>query len=174
MYLHSEGFRDESGGYVREALRSIAADPLGWLALRARNLGVAVLTPHGTSDLGGPSIKLLAASWLRDDGSLRGLWGIMAARNFTLKLVIYAFHYYALILAAAGAVVSIRRWRERFVIYAVIAYLLAAYGLLTVLPRYLFPAEVFLWILAGVGAAAFRRDEKPSHRSQARVETSSA
>ena len=146
-----QGFGGDRGSYVREALRVIASDPIGWVTLRAGNLAAAVLIPHGTSDLTGPSIKELFRVWLLRGMPFEGLRAIVTAPYFLLKLVIYGFHYAALGLGALGAWISIKRWREFYAMYAGVLYLVAAYALLTVLPRYLFPAEVFLWVFAAVG-----------------------
>lgn len=138
-------------GYAREAFRIITSDPLHWLALRAGNLAAAILTPHGTSDLAGPSIKQLFGAWLSGDRSASGLLAIAGSMNFALKLAVYIFHYFALALGLLGACVSIRRWRQAYGLYAVIGCLVAVHALLTVLPRYLFPAEPFLWVFAAMG-----------------------
>jgi hypothetical protein len=92
-----------------------------------------------------------------------GFWG---------KLIIYIFHYTALIFGVVGAWLALRNWRSFFTPIAVIVYFIGTYGLLTILPRYLFPAEVFLWILAGVGIAAvwervFRGQTKGAGRAPA-------
>jgi 4-amino-4-deoxy-L-arabinose transferase-like glycosyltransferase len=150
-YQQRQTFGGEREDYIPEALRIILADPLGWIALRARNFVAAVATPHGTSDLGGPSIKDLFAEWLAQGRSLEGLRSVVGAPNFGMKLVIYAFHAFALAFGAGGAWILRKRWREAYGVVAVIVYLGAAYFPLTVMPRYLFPAEVFVWVLAGVG-----------------------
>ena len=147
---------DDDRSYTREAIRVIAEDPLGWIALRTKNVLSAVGTPHGTSDLGGPSVKAMLLQWLHSDGSVQGLWALMKARYFPLKSAVYAFHYVAVLLAAVGTWVSRHRWRDFHFVFAVIVYLVFAHAALTILPRYLFPAEPFLWVLAGVGASRFR------------------
>jgi 4-amino-4-deoxy-L-arabinose transferase-like glycosyltransferase len=138
-------------GLAEETLRRIAADPVHWLGLRARSVVEAVAQPHGTVDLEGPSVKQAARRWLREDRSLPGAWAIVRRPEFAIKAAMYAFHYAALTLAALGAWASRRRWREWLPIYLAIGYLTVAYGVLTILPRYLFPATVFLWMLAGLG-----------------------
>jgi 4-amino-4-deoxy-L-arabinose transferase-like glycosyltransferase len=146
-----QGLGDDGRSYVDEALRVVGSDPLHWIGLRARRLAAAVLTPHGLVDLGGPSLKQLLSEWWAGDQSIAGLWAIMTVRTFPVKLVIYVLHYLALAFAALGAWISLKRSRDVYVVVAVIAYLVAAYSLLTILPRYLFPAEVFAWVLAGAG-----------------------
>lgn len=151
MYQKSQMFGGDNAGYAREALSAILSDPLHWLGLRAGNLAAAVLTPHGTSDLGGPSIKQLFGTWLSHDRSGEGLWAITRTASFYPKLAIYGFHFFALGMGTLGGWVSIRRWRDLYPLYAAIGYLVGVYAVLTVLPRYLFPAEVFMWVLAGIG-----------------------
>ena len=70
---------------------------------------------------------------------------------FWLKLSIYLFHYAALGFAVPGLMIALRRWRQYYSVLAIVGYLLGAYGVLTVSPRYLFPAEVFVWVFAAVG-----------------------
>jgi 4-amino-4-deoxy-L-arabinose transferase-like glycosyltransferase len=148
-WVQEFGTRDPT--YLEKVWQIVAADPIGWVTLRVRNLAFAILTPHGTSDLVGPSVKQLAAEWIAQGGPISGLGAIVAATNFRLKLVIYGFHFAAMVLALLGAVFSLRQWREYYGVYIGAFHLILAYLLLTALPRYLFPAEVFLWILASVG-----------------------
>ncbi len=162
MYQRSQAFGADSAGYAREALNAIVSHPLQWLFLRAGNLAAAILTPHGTSDLAGPSVKQLFGAWLSGDRTASGLLAIAGSVNFSLKLAVYVFHYFALVLGTLGACVSIRRWREAYALYAVIGYLAAVYAILTVLPRYLFPAETFLWAFAAAGLA-WARDRHAHH-----------
>lgn len=148
----SQEFGGERGDYIPEVLRIIRSDPLEWIELRTANLARAVLIPHGTSDLGGPSVKRLMGLWLHEDRSLQGLWSIIRLPSFTPKLLIYAFHYFALTFAVIGIVVTRPRWRLAFGAAAPILYLLTVHALLTATPRHLFPAEVFLWVFAGCGS----------------------
>lgn len=160
-----QGLGEDGRTYVGEAFRIIGADPLGWLGLRARNLLEALAVPHGTSDLGGPSIKALWGEWLEQDRSLDGLWALANARNFPWKLATYVFHYSAVGLGALALGIAVRRWREFYVVLALIGYLIAVHAVLTILPRYLYPAETFLWVLAGVGASRLLRSRKPTSLS---------
>ena len=148
----------ESGGsYLGEAFHVIAADPVRWVARRSRDVAVAILQPHGTSDLGGPSVKAWAVQWLRSDRSLSSLWQVASTGTFWVRLLVYLFHYAALVLAVVGVWATRRQWRIWLPVYGAVAYLILVYGVLNAIPRYLFPAEVFLWVLAGAGAAAIRR-----------------
>ncbi len=163
MYYQRQEFGGEREDYIPEAVRIILADPLGWAALRARNLAAAVLTPHGTSDLAGPSVKELFGEWLAQGRSFGGLGTIVGAPNFGLKSLIYAFHAFALATGALGAWVWRKRWRDAYGVLATIVYLVAMYAVLTVMPRYLLPAEVLVWVLAGIGSMWLwdRRRGKP-------------
>jgi 4-amino-4-deoxy-L-arabinose transferase-like glycosyltransferase len=138
-------------GFAAEAVHRIVADPRAWVGRRARNVVEAVLQPHGTVDLGGDSVKRAAARWLGEDRSLPGAWALARTPEFLVKAALYVFHSAALVLAGLGAWAVRRRWREWLPVYLAIGYLVASYGVLTALPRYLFPATVFLWVLAGLG-----------------------
>ncbi len=144
-------FRAGDEDYLSEALGPIARNPLQWLRLRGLHLAGAVLQPHGTVNLTGPSIKQIAVRWWHEDGSFRGLAAIRHSPWFWLKLSIHLFHFTALAFSLVGAAVVLSRWRQYFALFAIIVYLLGVYGILTVTPRYLFPAQVFIWILAAVG-----------------------
>jgi 4-amino-4-deoxy-L-arabinose transferase-like glycosyltransferase len=144
-------FKRGDEDYLSEAFGPITGRPFQWLRLRARCLAGAVLQPHGTVNLTGPSTKRLLSDWWRQDRSLSGLAAVGRSPWFWLKALIYAFHYAALMFAALGAMMALRRWRQYYSVFAIIVYLFGAYGLLTVSPRYLFPAEVLIWVLAAVG-----------------------
>ena len=147
--------------YPTEAARLIRDDPAGWLGRRSRRLVEAVVQPHGTVDLFGPSLWEALAGWRADDRSLRGLARLAQAPGFWPKAVLYAAHWSALLLAAVGLWVTRRRWREWGALSATVVYLLVVYGVLIVTPRYLFPAETFLWVLAGTAVAAIGPGSAP-------------
>jgi hypothetical protein len=148
--LH-EAERRAPTGLVWAAIDRIAEDPVRWIGVRSRNVLDGIVQPHGTSDLAGPSVKEAARRWLAEDRSLARAWAIAARPGFAAKAAIHAFHFGALALALLGAWGSRARWREWLPIYLAIGYLVLAYGTLIVIPRYLFPATVFLWVLAGSG-----------------------
>lgn len=167
-YERSQQFGGERGDFTPEALRIIRSDPLGWLKLRTNNLAEAVLTPYVTSDLGGPSVKQAFGAWLREDGSLPGLWSIIRLPNFIPKLAIYALHFFALALGSVGLTFVWKRSRLAFSVAAPVLYLVVVHGALNARPRYLFPAEVFLWVLAGCGSVGLW-DRLQSRRSRRRA-----
>lgn len=145
-------FATRDDDYVGEAGRLIAADPGGWLVHRTGLLGAALAQPHGTADVG-TGIGARLARWSRDDRSLASLGAMVATGEFAFKLATYAFHWAALGLGAVGAWSTRRRWLDAWPVSAPVLYLLVAHWPLAVVPRYLFPAEVFLWVLAGAGWA---------------------
>jgi 4-amino-4-deoxy-L-arabinose transferase-like glycosyltransferase len=141
-------------GYAREAVRLIGDDPLGWISIRTRNIVAALAQPHGTSDLGEPSMKAALADWIAADRSAGGLAAIVSKPRFWLRVAIYLFHYAALVLAAIGVRATWSQRHRWFAVHAAILYLLFSYGVLTVSPRYLFPIEIFLWVLASAGLSS--------------------
>jgi 4-amino-4-deoxy-L-arabinose transferase-like glycosyltransferase len=144
-------FKGGPEDYLSEALSPISRHPFQWIRLRGRHLAGAVLQPHGTVNLTGPSTKELLSKWWRQDGSLSGLAAIRHSPWFWLKLLIYVLHYAALALALFGVALVLRQWRRYYAVFAIVGYLFGVYGILLVSPRYLFPAEVFLWVLGAVG-----------------------
>jgi hypothetical protein len=134
-------------GYLGGAVDLIAERPLDWLASRGWNFATAVAQPHGTSDLGGPSVKAALAGWAAEDRSARGLWQVLATRGFALRVAIYGAHYAALVFGLAGAWLTwgARPWRP---VHALLGCVALIPAILVVVPRYLFPAQTLLWVLA--------------------------
>ncbi len=149
---------------VGEAVHVIAADPVRWTWLRVRNVGLAVLQPHGTSDLAGPPVKASLAAWWHGSRSPVALVRIVFTWGFVVRATIYAFHYAALALALVGLNTTRRVWRRWAAVDGATAYLVVAYGLLVVSPRYLFPIQPFLWVLAGAGFLVLAR--APARQAQ--------
>jgi hypothetical protein len=140
--------------YLGGAFRTVADDPLGWATRRAGNLLGAMMQPHGTSDLGGPSMKAEVVRWLREDRSVAGFLGFAGSPTFAVRVLIYVFHVTALVLACLGVFRTRHRWRAWLPIYAAAMYLPLVHLFLSATPRYLFPAQPFLWVLAAAGLAS--------------------
>jgi hypothetical protein len=149
-----QSFAGGPDAFAQEAEKVIAEDPLHWLVLRARKTAEAILQPHATDYLPRNKTKEAFADWIKGDRSVNGLWAIMSEPGFWGKILIYIFHYTALIFGVLGAWLSIRRWRIFYTAFAVIVYFIGTYGMLTILPRYLFPTQIFFWLFAGVAIAA--------------------
>lgn len=143
-------FTGPADDYAGETGRIIRRDPVGWAGQRARKLLEALAKPHGAYSV---AAWPLLRTWGREDRSGRGLWEVLAAPGMANKAAVYLWHYAALALAVVGAGRCRRRWRTAIVIVAVIGYFLAVHSVLFVIPRYLFPLEVFLWVLAGQALA---------------------
>lgn len=133
---------------ARGTLQVILSDPAGYLGRRVTSLAGALLQPHNTLAYPGPSIKNLAADWLRSDRSLGGLWALTGTESFWPKLMLYLFHYPAMLLGAVGLVLNRRRWRALWPLYAMFGYFLGVHLVLDVIPRYLFPLEPFWWLFS--------------------------
>jgi hypothetical protein len=142
-----DGERD----FASAAASAVRADPLGYAARRVSELIGAYLQPHGTTFFPGASLREALANWWRADRTLDGLIALTMRDSFWIKLAVYMVHYTGLILGAFGLARAVR-WRERrsaaLLIASVIAYFTAAHLVLLALPRYLFPAAVFWWVLA--------------------------
>jgi 4-amino-4-deoxy-L-arabinose transferase-like glycosyltransferase len=149
-----QGFEGGPNNYAQEAEKVITEDPAHWVLLRVRKTAEAILQPHGTDYLPHFQTKQSFAGWWQSDRSVTGLWAIINVPGFWGKLAIYIFHYTALVFGVIGAWLSLRHWRNFYTPFAIIIYFIGTYGVLTILPRYLFPTQVFFWILAGVGIAA--------------------
>jgi 4-amino-4-deoxy-L-arabinose transferase-like glycosyltransferase len=143
----------EDRDYASRATATIRADPVGWAMHRLRSLGDAVLQPHGTVYFAGESLKDAATRWLRDDRSLSGLADLARQDAFWPKLALYVFHFAALAGGVVGMILSRRRWREAFLLYAGIGYFLAVHLVLYAIPRYLFPTEALWWLFAAAAIA---------------------
>jgi hypothetical protein len=123
---------------------------------RAGNLAAALAQPHGTSDLGGPSIRHAMLDWLRGARSADTLGPIVLTWGFALRGLTYAFHYLGLVLAGVGLYVSRKDWRAWLPVYAAIAYILGVHAVLAASPRYLFPIQPFVWVLAGAAVSQWK------------------
>src|SRR5262249_48790787 len=120
--------------YVGEGWRIIRPDPARWVIPRARPLRGAVpqpprahplaaaAKPHGASAV---AAWPLLASWNQQDRPIRGLWAVLAAPGMASKIVVYVWHYAALVLAIVGVSRCRERWHDALVIIAVIGYFLA-------------------------------------------------
>jgi 4-amino-4-deoxy-L-arabinose transferase-like glycosyltransferase len=146
--------------FLNAAGSSIAADPPGYLVRRARELGEALLQPHGTVAFPGESLRALIMNWLANDGSLAGLRAISETAGFWPKLALYLFHYLALLAGGAALLWLLARRAARVVALPAalwLAYVLAVHAVLLALPRYLFPLLPVLWCAASVLLAVGQR-----------------
>jgi hypothetical protein len=139
---------DAGRGILGEATHLIAADPMGWVVRRARNVAGALAQPHGTSDLGGPSVRAALGDWVRGNRSTSELRPIVTTWGFAIRVIVYLFHYAGLALAVAGLSLTRRDWRTWLPLWIAIAYVVGLHAVLTASPRYLFLIQPFVWVLA--------------------------
>lgn len=147
----AEDYSARQTAFVEGFLQTVLSDPVGYALRRVGELGSALLQPHNTVFYPGESIKALAANWLAEDRSPGGLLALTRSESFWPKLLLYLFHYMALLLGAAGLVLSRRRWRALWPLYAPLGYFVGVHLVLAAIPRYLFPLEPLWWLF---GAAA--------------------
>ncbi len=131
--------------YVEDAMATIRADPLAYGRLLVTKTASAYLQPYGTTAFHGEGLKELAVQTLQGQLTLGELVGSDA---FWPKLYIYIFHFVSLIGGLVGLWLTRRQWLRVLPISLPIFYLSAAYILLTIIPRYVFPVMPFLMLLA--------------------------
>lgn len=140
-----------TGDPAEAAQNVISSDPLGWIKRRVTELAEAYLQPHGTTFFPGESLRELGFAVLNGTRSLPEL---VEGDAFWSKLALYLFHYVGLLAGLVGMWQYRRRWRVALPMIGFIAYLTLVHLVLYVVPRYLFPAEIFWWVFA---AAALQR-----------------
>ncbi len=141
--------------YVEDTWQTIASNPLAYGRLLVVKAAAAYLQPYGTVPFPGESLKDLALSVLRGQMSWRQL---IAGESFWPKLIIYIFHFTGLFGGLLGMWLTRREWLKVLPLTLPIVYLTLAYTLLTIIPRYIFPAMPFYMLLAAyVGVKMFDR-----------------
>lgn len=138
----------------QQSVEIISSDPVGFLDLRARELVSSYLQPHGTIVFGGESLKTLASNWVRSGFSWDGFKTLVTGEGFLIKLVIYIWHYVALIAGLIGMWLTRNQWRVSLVMIGFILYTTLIHFALLALPRYIYPTYVFFWIFAAVTLVA--------------------
>ncbi len=134
--------------FLRRIGEIVGGDPAGFVALRASELGYAIVQPHGTTELGGTSVWGTARQWLAEDRTLGGLLDILRVEGFVSKLLVWVFHDIALVFGALGMWRWRRRWRMALPLASFAMYTIAAHLALLALPRYIFPIEFALMVFA--------------------------
>ncbi len=139
--------------YVQGTLDAIRADPLGYVRHRLENVLDAELQPYNTTYYPGDSIKVIFGNWWASGHQLNDLGAITQSDNFWPKLILYLFHYAALIGGLIGVLIGLRLLGVRLPLYGTLAYFLALHTILTAIPRYLFPIEPVWWLFAAFALA---------------------
>jgi 4-amino-4-deoxy-L-arabinose transferase-like glycosyltransferase len=133
--------------YFEDALATIMADPPAYLKLLALKFTRAYLQPHGTVGVGteGQSLKEILGLIL---SGKQNILTLLTAQDFSIKLVIYIFHFTGLLGGLAGIYLSRNNLLKIAPLVSPIVYFTVAYTLLTIIPRYLFPIMLFYLIFA--------------------------
>lgn len=134
--------------FLRRIGDIVGGDPAGFVALRASELGYAIVQPHGTTELGGTSVWAAARQWLAEDRTLGGVLDILRVEGFVSKLLVWVFHDIALVFGALGMWRWRRRWQMALPLASFALYTIAAHLALLALPRYIFPIEFALMVFA--------------------------
>ena len=145
---------DQQALYLDNAQQLIISNLVAYLRQRVEQLTAAYMQPHGTLHFSGESLRDLVINWLREDRSLAGFVRLAQADAFWPKLALYMFHYTALALGMVGLWLTRQRWRQSLPLAGFILYTTLIHLVLFVLPRYIFPTEVFWWIFAAVSIVA--------------------
>ncbi|MHB8629436.1 MAG: glycosyltransferase family 39 protein [Aggregatilineales bacterium] len=139
--------------YVQGTLDAIRTDPAGYVRHRIENVLGAELQPYNTVYYPGDSIKAIVGNWWASGHHLSDLAAITQRDNFWPKLILYLFHYIALIGGLIGILIGLRLLGARLPLYGMLAYFLALHSILTAIPRYLFPIEPVWWLFAAFALA---------------------
>ncbi len=129
-----------------------------YVKTRLSNLVEAYLQPHNTVYFAGESVKELAGNWLRSDRSLSGLLALTSADAFWPKLLLYLFHFWAILFGIAGMVLWLSRFWCQFPLYGYVLYTTTVHSILLAIPRYLLPVQPILILFAS--AATLRLAER--------------
>ena len=135
---------------LEQSTEIITSDPVGFIALRVSELSESYLQPHGTIFFGGESLKSLAMDWVNSGFSVDGLQTLLMGDAFMPKLLIYIWHYVALLGGLMGMWLTRHQWRISLVLIGFIVYTTLLHFVLLALPRYIYPTYVFFWIFAAV------------------------
>jgi 4-amino-4-deoxy-L-arabinose transferase-like glycosyltransferase len=134
--------------YSEQAAQVVAEDLSTYLQRRLQELGYSVLQPHGTIAQGRDGLKELLLGWVRSGLTLDGLLRLVNGEGFWIKLLIYVWHYVALLGACFGVWLQRSQWRISLLLLGFIAYTLLIHLVLLALPRYIYPTYPLLWMLA--------------------------
>ena len=162
------GFQIPTETYVEQITDVVQRDIGAYIRLRVTELGGSLLQPHATILLGGESVRSNLGDWFTNDRSLAGLGTVIQSDWFIPKSLIFIFHYGGLVFGLIGMWVLRNKWRLTLPLIGFIAYTIAVHFVLLAVPRYLFPTQPFLWILAGVPLLKiwdWLRQRRPDHKS---------
>ena len=165
-------FSFDTETYLTGIQATVNGDITVFLSRRWNEWTYALLQPHGTVPLGKVSVMAAAQNWLQNQRSLSGLLQLIQIEGFAPKLVVWLFHYAALVLGLAGMWLSRKAWHLTLPLVGFVAYTALVHFILLALPRYLFPIELPLLIFAAI-ALTECHTRLVHKRSSAKSESSS-
>lgn len=134
--------------YVEAGVEHIKQSPLKWAGAILADTAGSLLQPYGTviATPRGAGVRQAASAWLSGEGSFGD---VLAVPGLWRRLLMYIWHYWALIGGLVGAVLAVRRrWWDLLPLAGWSAYVIATTAVLLVEPRYLFPAMFPFTVLA--------------------------
>ncbi len=137
--------------YTQQVSEAVKANPVGVLAVRAREWLEAVLTPYPTADLGGESLRALVQNWTQQGQSVEGFERLIRGDNFGLKLLLYLAHYGGIIFGLMGLWAARRRAAVTPIVMGFLLYTYAIHLVGIAIPRYIFPTQLYWWCAAAAG-----------------------
>lgn len=118
---------------------------------RLIEISESILQPHGTVVTGSVFQGIGFRNAVRDVLSGAASFGyVLQQPDFLVKLSIYFFHFVSLGLGILGLLLDRTRKSLWLIVGLVIAYYLAIYGALFIIPRYIFPALLLLHLPSAV------------------------
>ena len=143
-------YQHSTDTYVEQINESIGGNISGFITHRLSELASSYFTPHGTIPFGSVSVRDGVMNWVQNERSLGGLAALIQIEGFAFKLIIWVIHYGGIVLGIAGMWLSRRSWQMTLPLIGFIVYTTLIHFVLLALPRYIFPVEVPLLILASV------------------------
>lgn len=139
--------------YVEQINESIGGSIGVFISRRLKELGSSYLQPHGTIPLGRISVREGVLDWIQNQRSLDGLAQLLQVEGFTIKLIIWVFHYGGLLCGVIGMVLTRKAWRLTLPLIGFVIYTTLIHFVLLALPRYIFPVEIPLLIFSAITLA---------------------
>jgi 4-amino-4-deoxy-L-arabinose transferase-like glycosyltransferase len=158
----SAEFNNNLAGQVGD---TIAKNLPGYISTRVKNFASAFLQPHNTVYFAGDSLKTIAGKWLREDRSIGGLIALTQSDKFWPKLLLYVFHFWALVFGIVGMIINWRKFWFALPLFGYILYTSAVHTVLLALPRYLFPMQPSLILFASAATLALVAQLRKSPRT---------
>ena len=122
----------------------------GYVVGRIKNLLSAYLQPHNTVFFPGASLKDQFAQWIISSRIVNDLIAITYASEFWPKLMLYIFHFWALVGGIVGMILYRQQFWRLLPLYGYVLYTTTVHSVLLALPRYLFPIQPILIVFASL------------------------